>query len=252
MSVLVLKIIAYATMLVDHTAHVLYSTRLLRYGDLYLALRGIGRIAFPLFCFMIVEGERHTKDRPRYLFRLLLFGLVSEVPFDLALFMKAADWDHQNVYFTLLLGLMCVWALDWGSHLKTPLKRAAGWAAGLLLSAVLAYTARRFLRTDYGAAGVACIVVMGLMNTSLGDWLRARVYDPWAFRALFVLPAVMVLVLMTNALEWMAFLAVFFMLAYNGKKGYTSPLLKWGGYVFYPGHLLLLAFLFVVPYLKGV
>lgn len=77
-----LKIIAVITMLIDHIAYVLqiysysYST--------YHIMRIIGRIAFPIFAFMIAEGAKHTRDIRKYLLRLLIFAFISEVPFDLA------------------------------------------------------------------------------------------------------------------------------------------------------------------------
>lgn len=118
-----LKYIACTTMLIDHIgascleAGILrpaldagaLSTDALASDPLYLldgVLRFTGRLAFPIFCFLLVEGFVHTHDVRRYVRRLLLFGLISEVPFDLAFFRTPFDPSQQNVYWTLAFGVL--------------------------------------------------------------------------------------------------------------------------------------------------
>ena len=104
-----LKWIALITMTIDHfAASGLFSQ--LAYGmvgwrladQLYMLLRIIGRLAFPIYCFLLAEGFRHTRSRERYALRLGLFALISEIPFDLAACHVVWDWNDQNVFFTLL------------------------------------------------------------------------------------------------------------------------------------------------------
>ncbi len=107
-----LKIIAIITMLIDHIGAVVIENGILKYQDPLLmqtilatpegvkwstidfALRTIGRISFPIFCFLLVEGFLHTKDVRKYGIRLLAFALISEIPFDLAIF---NSWFHPGI-----------------------------------------------------------------------------------------------------------------------------------------------------------
>ena len=113
-----LKIIAIVTMLIDHIAATVI-IRILKFGgyndglyQLYRVMRNIGRIAFPIFCFLLVEGFMHTRDREKYALRLGCFAAVSEIPFDLAFNGKVLEVGYQNVFFTLLLGLLTMMAYD--------------------------------------------------------------------------------------------------------------------------------------------
>ena len=79
---------------------------------LYCLLRMIGRVAFPIFCFLLLEGFLHTRDWRRYALRLGVFAVVSEIPFDLMGAHVPMSWDVQNVFFTLFLGLLMMKALE--------------------------------------------------------------------------------------------------------------------------------------------
>ncbi len=103
MNVLILKIIALTSMIIDH------------YGAIFQSdvgiYRIIGRIAFPIYAFLLVEGYTHTKNVKKYASRLLLFAIVSEWPFDLAFYGKLG-FTHQNIFFTLFIGLVLMHLLD--------------------------------------------------------------------------------------------------------------------------------------------
>lgn len=130
-----IKIIAVAAMLIDHTAAVILARciiagnrgyaimdagsgafgwmadRALLYA-VYRSMRLIGRLGFPIFCFLLVEGFGRTRNVKKYALRLGIFALISEVPFDLALSGRAFNPGYQNVYFTLLVGLGCLWTME--------------------------------------------------------------------------------------------------------------------------------------------
>lgn len=124
-----LKLIAIITMLIDHTAATILDKTLIARGAYQLdpgdpgaalnfmadngliyfgniAMRLIGRIAFPIFCFLLIEGFLHTRNKWKYAVRLGAFALISEIPFDLALMGKILEFSYQNVFFTLLIGLL--------------------------------------------------------------------------------------------------------------------------------------------------
>lgn len=124
-----LKWIAVGTMLLDHIGAVLIerqvwpllsetgSTVFLGFGmdvwyEIDLALRLVGRLAFPLFAFLLVEGFLHTRNVKTYALWMGAFALASEIPFDLAFRGRFLEFGFQNIFFTLLLGLLAVWGMQ--------------------------------------------------------------------------------------------------------------------------------------------
>ena len=212
-----LKLLAVVTMLIDHTAiclePLLRQPRLPLFGRIvtpYLALRFVGRLAFPIFCFLLAEGFRHSRDRRRYALRLLLFALLSELPYDL-FHVSALDWTRQNVFFTLLLGFLGIWVLE--GFRTQPWKQLLG--LGLLFAAAWK------LGADYGWAGFLFILLVHLLR----KWPAAQVL---ACSAMISWPVGVGL----------AFLPINL---YNGQRGFVrSRWLQYAFYAFYPLHLLLL------------
>ena len=227
-----LKTIACITMLVDHIGASCIEAGILTPGldsgtlsrdtlstyPLYrldMVLRFTGRLAFPIFCFLLVEGFVHTRDVKKYVRRLFLFALISEVPFDLAFFRTSFALDHQNVYWTLALGVLAMAGLK---HYEKP-DGSASWkgllcAAGCTLAALLACT-------DYDGIGVFIICALYLTR---GDRKRQCIVGALLF--LFELTAPL------------AFVLVWF---YNGQRGRCTPAMQKVFYWFYPVHLSVLA-----------
>lgn len=199
-----LKWIAIITMLIDHTGAVLFPYE--------PGFRIIGRIAFPIFCFLIVEGFSHTKDVKRYMLRLFLFALLSEVPYDLAFHGRAWYPERQNVFFTLFLGVFLLYFLERSN--ETLLKFCAVF--------FIMYTAE-FLCTDYGGRGILLITVYDVFRekkeTALGAGAAWNLLYGW------------------RKIQNYGILATFFLAFYNGKRG---PNIKFFFYAFYPAHLLVL------------
>ena len=231
-----LKLFAMAIMLIDHIA---YSWNFdVTAMDVYLLMRIIGRVAFPIFAFMIAMGARFTHDIRKYLLRLLVFALISEIPFDLAFGFagpgKPVEFTHQNVYFTLLFGLLSLYALQ---VFQRKWRFGAVPAVAVLL---LMMAAALLLRTDYDATGVLCIFLF-----YVGADKENSVRVP-TFIAALIAPAISFSLELSpfslnvglNRLELFALFALAPILLYNGNKGVKMN--RFIYYAFYPGHLLLL------------
>lgn len=223
-----LKWIAVISMFIDHTTAVYFETVLwkvqrmtMQSYRIYYIFRCIGRPAFPIYCFLLVEGYLHTRDVRNYLLRLFAFGVLSDPAFDLAFYQTPFTLAHQNVYFTLALGLAAVWFFDliaqkdfrgctWWRKLLAPLPAVA-----------LAWLAEQ-ANTDYGWTGVAVIVLM--YWTRSHDLLRFLGSGP--------------VLLTAGKIEAFSFPDYLLFHFYNGQRG-RQP--KYFFYLFYPGHLALLA-----------
>ncbi len=217
-----LKLIAIITMVIDHfAASIIYHGILLpaapisegtsewTWYQIYNLMRVIGRIAFPIFCFLLVEGFIFTSNRTKYALRLALFSLLSEFPFDLAIFKMPVNWEYQNVFFTLLLGFLVIWGMDKvkSSSYAIPLQMLL-FLAGCVLACIL--------KTDYDYKGILLITVLYLFRSNRSmQTLAGCISLLW---------------------EPEACLAFIPLHLYNGKRGLS---LKYVFYLFYPMHLLI-------------
>lgn len=228
----VLHIIAMTLMLMDH----LWATLLPAREWLTCA----GRVAFPIFAFMAVEGYFHTRSFKKYILRMLLFAVLSEIPFDL---MYGGTWFypvHQNVLWTFLLGLLGVWLME------QVRKKGKTWM--YLLVCVLVVPAGLVLGTlcmvDYYGVGVLTVFVFYFLHgrkwwCSLGQlaalyWLNVELlgglmYPVQLFGMEFEL-----------CQQGLALLALIPIWLYRGRQGYHSKPFQYLCYAFYPVHMLLL------------
>ena len=211
-----LKLLAVVTMLLDHTALVLLrnsSPVLLSLAGhsltVYELLIYIGRISFPLFAFLVVEGFLHTRDVKRYAVNLFLFALISEIPWNLE-HSGGLFYGRQNVMFTLLLGLLGLWVIR--EYQEQRRKQC------VLLLLLLA--ASVVLQADYGCSGFGFILMLYL--------LRDRKLYQAVVGSCFL------------SSLWIAGLAFVPINLYNGKRGFIdSPRKQYLFYAIYP--LLMLA-----------
>lgn len=215
-----LKWIAVISMLIDHTAEVLinHNTALTDpiWAQIYVLMRGIGRIAFPIYAFLLVEGFLHTRDVKKYLTRMLTFAVVSEIPFDLAVFHTPFYWGYQNVFFTLFLGLLAL-AGENMLHQSSGMFAGAGlWKQALAL--ILCISAAQLINCDYGAFGVFFIVLLYMTRY---DKKTQTVLG--AISLIWELPGIL------------AFIPI---RLYNGIRGRCGN--RYFFYAFYPAHLLAL------------
>ena len=205
-----LKLFAAVFMAVDHVGYMFFP-KLIR-------IRMIGRVSLPIFAFCIAEGFAHTGSKWRYLGRMLLFALVSELPFDLAFFGKWY-WKYQNVMFSFALAILALYAFEKGREKGT----WWSWALGIAGAAGCAWAASA-LHTDYGWYAVVLVLVFYVFRGA----------GPVCSNAAAVLFQVLT---HPHDVQTWSIVSFFPLMLYNGKKGRG---LKWFFYVFYPGHLLLL------------
>lgn len=292
-----IKIIAVVAMLIDHVAAALLTRMLIQRGMLEIGMldfeqqvnwvmknaalyygvtfmRLVGRLGFPIFCFLLVEGFQKTRNVGKYAFRLGLFALISEIPFDLACSGKVLEFGYQNVYFTLLIGILALWAFDFfAKHdLKKGLQIVLTVAGILLMPAYVALVARNMFGVQFVVTYAVSVVVMLLIYVIyrhvkgsdkawrmcadlavlpiamfLADNLRTdysgmgvlTIVMMYVFRkrkVISMLAGCIVLTLMSFS-EITAFFALIPIALYNGKRGLK---MKYFFYAFYPVHLFLI------------
>lgn len=222
-----LKLLAALTMFVDHVG--------LCFAPEADVFRIIGRVAMPLYCFLLVEGFQRTRSRRRYLFRLGFLAALSEFPFDCMVY-GGISWAGQNVVFTLLLAFLAMLALREAERLSPVCRFLLSF-----LAAAAASLAAELLRTDYGGIGVLFVLLFYCTRElpsrniwqSLGFLLLA-----WFSGSRSVeLGSVRV------PMELFGVLAMLPIALYQGERKSRSQILKWGFALFYPAHMLVLSLL---------
>ena len=227
-----LKILAIIFMIIDHIgAGILQRYNIMFYVNresdpgwldkynavysVYQVFRGIGRLAFPIFVFLLIEGFKKTEDVWKYMLRIAIFALISEVPFDLCFYSKTCDWQKQNIFFTLLLGLFMLMILD---YIKNRILEDGYYLFFAVLMPFAFGWLAEMLKLDYGALGLLSIFAMYLASVNnLLELVVGAISFVW---------------------EIIAPLGFIPMLFYNGKRGLK---LKYIFYIIYPLHLLIIA-----------
>ena len=231
-----LIILAMFTMLMDHIAYVLIQNGKLYGYDavlyenaislpeakpwliLYKILRMIGRISFPIYAFLIVEGFRKTSNVFKYILRIFLLAIVSEIPFDLIVFNKflsAECFMLQNVLFTYFVALLMLIAARELNAISEVLS---------VIPAILAIVICYFLRTDYWLEGILLTYIFYMFRHDLN--------------VKCLLALIITFVMSLQRYYGFAAVSVFFIYFYDGQKGYID--LKRIHYLFYPLHMIVL------------
>ncbi len=225
-----LKLIAICTMLIDHMGYTLFP------GVMWL--RCVGRVAFPIFCFLIAEGCVYTHDRKKYALRLLVFALLSEIPFNLM--NSGMIWDpyDQNVLWTLLTGALVCWLIDWALKKCTPLSFVLTGAA-----MVAAYWLLEIGNTDYGGWGMLLVAAFyGVHRAPSGAVVKmiAQAFG-LAFFSIGVMGGYL-------SIELWSLAALVPIWLYNGQRGFSNKAVQYGFYAFYPVHILALSLIAIYRY----
>lgn len=246
-----LKVIAILTMVIDHLCKIVLQWLLSNYWGVMVDngqmsweqfqqidnfirfdLQSVGTIAFPLFCFLLAEGFRYTRDKKRYIGLMFIFALISEIPFDIGFFSEYSQMEgtfpfylkYQNVFFTLFLGLLtlvCLERLSCKSEIRT--EKIKSVILQVICVAVLALVAE-LIRCDYGMQGILYIAAFYVCRNH-------RIYQVLLFLLAYMGAT-------GNQPPLCTLLACLIILLYNGKRGKLK--LKYFFYAFYPAHILVL------------
>ena len=212
-----LKLIACITMLIDHLGVVFF------HG---VGWRLVGRLSFPIYCFLLTEGAHYTRNQKRYGLRLLAGLLLSEVPFDLLFFGKLT-LAHQSVMVTLLLGFLYVVTVR---QVKTDGSR-------ILLLLVYAMLGE-VMNGDYGGTGVAVVGLFELTREDDGKWWKRTLglaALSWTIGGMGIrLGRTMI------PIQVFSMVSMIPILLYDGSKRTGNRWVQRVFYLFYPVHLLVL------------
>lgn len=216
MSSFTIKCIACITMLLDHIKYSgpVFQNFLTEY---------LGRIAFPLFAFLLAEGYCHTSDLNKYYKRLFIFGIISQIPYMLFRTL-VGEWIVLNIMFTLMFGLMCITLYDKikSKFISIPL-------------IILIIIVSDLVKVDYGWFGTLSVFIMYLLRNK--KMFLPLVYGILIFIYYYTIAGEYIWG--TKALLYMLFtwITTFLINMYNGKKGKS---MKYFFYWFYPIHMLVI------------
>ena len=227
-----LKLIAMITMIIDHIGAVILETGVMQYQNeavnsaimaapwgntmntITFITRMVGRISFPIFCFLIVEGFLYTGNIKKYLFRIGLFAFISQVPFSMALFNTCFDFSYLNVLFTFFIGIVML------IFLKKFEKNYLMQGLIVTLSCALAY----LFKTDYDFIGILFIATFYLFRGEKNKTLMMLILS-------------VLCIYESKVFFYTAVLSLIPIYFYNGSRGKLN--LKYVFYWFYPIHLLI-------------
>ena len=218
MTIFTLKIIAIITMLLDHVKYAIPATN-------NIVTMYIGRISYPLFAFILVEGFLHTSSKKKYMLRLFIFAIISEIPFlFLRRMINIENWKMLNVMFTLLFGFIGISIID----------KMNNKYIGLFIAICIAAIGK-YLKVDYGWYGISLIYIFYIFRDKKVCYLPAMLllcsiyyFSVIKFQMFQVKYYIEILIACTS------FIFIYF---YNGIKGRS---MKYVFYIFYPVHMLIL------------
>ncbi len=226
----ILKLIAVILMLSDH----IWATAM-SFGDW---MTYIGRMAFPIFAFLIAEGFVHTSNFKKYVIRLLGFAVITEIPFNLFYSSRFFNPYHQNVLFTLLLGLLAIYVIDnlKKNHSAKNIGLSVLWLVLISIAATIGFV-------DYGFLGMITVVMFYLLRDFPFAWfcqLIAMVLINIVFFEGLVVPVEIFGHTFEIPTQGYAVFSLIPIWLYSGRKGRSHKALQYGFYAFYPVHMLIL------------
>lgn len=204
-----LRVIAIMTMIIDHIGAVFFPS--------VMIYRIIGRISFPIFAFLIVEGSFHTTNIKAYMKRLLCFAVISEIPFNLAFRRSYIYMGSTNVLFTLYAGVLII------DLIKSKHRNYKTWFKLLLTVMII-----QFIGADYQIYGILTVIIFYSYRGQLG-----KIYMALCFVFIFLM----------GGLQKYALLSFIFLYFYNGREGKKLGRLF---YLVYPLHLVVIYLVYLL------
>lgn len=219
-----LKLLALLSMTFDHVGLALL--------DDFLPFRIVGRLAFPIFAFMIAEGCRYTRNKTRHFLQIFLLGVACQ----LVMFFATGSL-YLGILIVFSLSVLLIYCVQWAQSRKTVfawlLPAFAVIGLFLLYRWLLALLSETDFCLDYGFVGVLLPVLISLR----GDWLGRRVLAAVGMVAVC---------LVFGGIQWYSLAALPLLLLYNGEKGKRNT--KYLFYIYYPAHL---AVIYALAFLLG-
>lgn len=216
MTIFIIKIIACVTMVLDHIKYAIPETE-------GILTNYFGRLAFPLYAFLLTEGYVHTKDLKKYYYRMIIFAIISQIPFMLFRTL-VGEWKMLNIMFTLLLGLIAITVYDKEKrkYISIPIIILLIWMG-------------KILKVDYGWYGVTTVILLYLLKNNKSfipfSYLLLLIFYYYSRIKSFNFGTEIILYILFS---WSS---TFIMMIYNGKEGKK---LKYFYYIFYPLHMIVI------------
>lgn len=218
-----LKIIAMISMLIDHIGFLFFPKT--------VVFRIIGRVAFPIFAYMIAEGCRHTKNRKRYLGTIAILAIL----FQLVYFVFIGEL-YQCILYTFSISIATIFSIEGiingEGKRRTLMKLSLACAILVGVGFPLIFSEQGFF-VDYGVWGIFLPVIVYFAPSK-------------SSKLIFTALLIAAMALISDPLQWWALFAIPFLALYNGKRGRAN--LKYLFYIFYPAHLILLFAIYLIIY----
>lgn len=200
----------------------------------------VGRLAYPIFAFMIVEGYSHTKSLKKYVLRLLCFAVITEIPFNLMVGNRVMYYVHQNVLWTFLISIGLMYLNDLAR------KKDKWWLSLITMAGTVAlgYILGYITFVDYNAAGILTVLLFYFFRGRkwwcyLGQLAGLYYINVELLQGLFFEVEIFGHK-MEIVQQGLAMLSLAFIWLYKGRQGKKSKVFQYFCYAFYPAHMLIL------------
>lgn len=233
---LTLHIIAMICMVLDHAWATIVP------GNTWMNF--VGRLAYPIFAFMIVEGYYHTSDFKKYLKRLFIFALISEIPFNIMNSATIFDPFHQNVLWTFIISLLCIRKMDKIRKKNTIETNKILYCLGII---VLGFLLGVISMADYSGTGVLTVFLFYFFHGQGWKNKLGQLVGMYIINFIFIQNMDIPINIFNHEFffptQGFAILSLIPIWLYKGKQGPHNKIIQYACYIFYPLHILILSIL---------